>query len=388
MLTKIIELLSAPNLWVVAVIAMAGGIMFCIAAAGSVSFRTVSLNVSQPIWRIMLAVFGAVIMTVMIFAIMTREKTSQLAGNSIAQIDMIEGEDEIYSSVIKTRNRLNAKTLKSTVLNPREGITEPARKLFKAMEHWYESDQIIEHKKVMRMDGLKALETAKHMHQMFQKYGDANSIRYLRPEDIPAVDVGIFDENEVHLLFPYRKNQNAPSFAIRIRSAEIARAVSLWYSNNLWDTATPLTDEEFTRLEMTMAANADHPSFDDAKFIRDVTFPDGTEVPAGTRFEKIWEIQNAGTMFWQKRYLREVGTAPLGLVSDSIQVIVPNTPPRGVARISAWFTAPAQSGVYYSHWKMIDSYGRFCFLAKKGVYINVKVVDAPQHKRYSVVTPQ
>jgi hypothetical protein len=46
-----------------------------------------------------------------------------------------------------------------------------------------------------------------------------------------------------------------------------------------------------------------------ARFIKDLTFPDGTSVPASTRFEKKWTIQNSGTNQW-----------PAGVKLTSLQV--------------------------------------------------------------------
>jgi len=34
------------------------------------------------------------------------------------------------------------------------------------------------------------------------------------------------------------------------------------------------------------------------KFIKDVTFPDNTEVPPNTEFTKVWRVKNEGTCTW------------------------------------------------------------------------------------------
>jgi hypothetical protein len=41
---------------------------------------------------------------------------------------------------------------------------------------------------------------------------------------------------------------------------------------------------------------------DDSVFERDVTYPDGTVVPAGERFDKTWRIRNTGSVHWRDRY--------------------------------------------------------------------------------------
>jgi hypothetical protein len=56
-------------------------------------------------------------------------------------------------------------------------------------------------------------------------------------------------------------------------------------------------------------------SFDESKFVADVTFPGGEIVKAGERFKKVWEIQNAGMVTWEGRFLKEENPGVSGLVS-------------------------------------------------------------------------
>ena len=36
----------------------------------------------------------------------------------------------------------------------------------------------------------------------------------------------------------------------------------------------------------------------DARFVKDVTIFDGTEISPGTKFTKIWRVSNSGTLAW------------------------------------------------------------------------------------------
>lgn len=50
---------------------------------------------------------------------------------------------------------------------------------------------------------------------------------------------------------------------------------------------------------------------DTSTFVADVTVPDGTVMPPGFLFEKVWRIQNSGTVPWVGRWLARDG-APAG----------------------------------------------------------------------------
>ncbi|WP_086859117.1 helix-turn-helix domain-containing protein [Amycolatopsis lexingtonensis] len=73
-----------------------------------------------------------------------------------------------------------------------------------------------------------------------------------------------------------------------------------------------------------------HPAYpiagDESAFVADVTVPDGTVMPPGFRFEKVWRLRNAGTVPWIGRYLRRLG-APGGLGIPSSPVRVRITAP-------------------------------------------------------------
>lgn len=84
----------------------------------------------------------------------------------------------------------------------------------------------------------------------------------------------------------------------------------------------------------------------------DVTIPHHAVVNGGEVFEKIWEIQNVGDVFWMGRRLvridnlddkSAVARSGLHLASASREISIPNTPPGGVVRLSAHFAAPREN---------------------------------------------
>jgi len=114
---------------------------------------------------------------------------------------------------------------------------------------------------------------------------------------------------------------------------------------------------------------------DKSRFVRDVTIPDGSILAPGEPFEKIWEIQNAGSVAWRGRNLRRVGTSsgPGRLVSEPLTAIPPTQPGR-LCLIRLALKAPQQPGTYYAAWKMVDEHGREVFPRQQPLFVNIDVV--------------
>ena len=123
---------------------------------------------------------------------------------------------------------------------------------------------------------------------------------------------------------------------------------------------------------------------DHSCYVGTVTIPNGTLMPAGERFEKIWEIQNGGEVRWQGRRLRCVdeplaaGTTQealvrLSLVPDVLEIPVPDAAPGDVVRLVVWYTAPLFPCTCISIWKMVDAEGKFCFPRLHGLDVMVVV---------------
>ncbi|MQA77362.1 MAG: hypothetical protein GEV10_02585 [Streptosporangiales bacterium] len=114
---------------------------------------------------------------------------------------------------------------------------------------------------------------------------------------------------------------------------------------------------------------------DASRFIRDVTIPDGTIVKPGRKFQKVWEIQNAGKVAWRDRYLQRLDES-LGPTDCRTPRRIPigNTYPRERVKISVTVTAPSTAPAdCMVRWKMVDRSGRQLFPSSRPVYFLVHV---------------
>ena len=93
-----------------------------------------------------------------------------------------------------------------------------------------------------------------------------------------------------------------------------------------------------------------------AKFVTDVTIPDGTVFNTPTAFTKTWRIQNTGTCPWDSTYtLRYVSGAQLdGPNSVAFSGAVA---PGGTLDISVNLRSPAAAGTYISRWRLTNAAG-------------------------------
>ena len=127
---------------------------------------------------------------------------------------------------------------------------------------------------------------------------------------------------------------------------------------------------------------------DRSAFVADGSFPDGTVVAPRQRFEKVWTLQNVGTVPWHGRGLQcqddditlldATGSRVLvrpGLRAAQGRVPLADTAPGDTVQARAWFTAPALPCTVISYWKMVDAEGRLCFPASTGEWVMVKVVS-------------
>ncbi len=94
---------------------------------------------------------------------------------------------------------------------------------------------------------------------------------------------------------------------------------------------------------------------DAARYVADVTIPDGTELKAGTGFTKTWRIRNTGTCPWEPDYqLVFVNGAALGGRSAPLgQTVLPGQ----TVDVSVQLVAPMAPGTYKGEWQMRNSVG-------------------------------
>jgi pimeloyl-ACP methyl ester carboxylesterase len=112
------------------------------------------------------------------------------------------------------------------------------------------------------------------------------------------------------------------------------------------------------------------PVNDNARFIRDITIPDGTVVSPGQALVKTWRMRNTGRSTWGSGYqLAFVGGEQMGAPSA---VNVPTTAPGQQVDISVNLTAPASGGNHVGYWQLRNPQGTY-FGPKLWVKVNVQL---------------
>eukprot|EP00850_Spirogloea_muscicola_P017931 SM000159S01762 [mRNA] locus=s159:128792:132618:+ [translate_table: standard] len=93
----------------------------------------------------------------------------------------------------------------------------------------------------------------------------------------------------------------------------------------------------------------------DARFVKDVTIFDGTEILPGTRFTKIWRLRNSSNTHWPEgTQLICIGGFKLGLTDASaLQVPKDGLAPGDELDASVDMVAPELPGRYVSHWRLM-----------------------------------
>ncbi|MCB9791021.1 ricin-type beta-trefoil lectin domain protein [Candidatus Nomurabacteria bacterium] len=93
---------------------------------------------------------------------------------------------------------------------------------------------------------------------------------------------------------------------------------------------------------------------DNAKFIADVSIPDGTTMPPGNQFTKTWRVKNTGISTWDSGYKLKYQYGDQ--LSAPSEVSLPNNvSPGQEVEISVNMTAPGSTGHYRGFWKMTNS---------------------------------
>lgn len=116
-------------------------------------------------------------------------------------------------------------------------------------------------------------------------------------------------------------------------------------------------------------------SADNAKFITDVTIPDGTVFTADTAFTKTWRIQNTGTTTWDTNYSLVYLEGVLGTNNLQSVKLTKSVKPGETVDISVNFTAPKTNGTYISWWRMFSSSG-YLFGESMNVQFSVGTTSA------------
>ena len=90
---------------------------------------------------------------------------------------------------------------------------------------------------------------------------------------------------------------------------------------------------------------------DAASFVSDVTYPDGSNVPLGGTFTKIWRLKNTGTCTWTTSYAL-VFVSGERLNAPTAISMPTNVGPGQTVDLAVNLTAPNQTGRYRGFWKL------------------------------------
>merc|ERR1719262_384574 len=111
-----------------------------------------------------------------------------------------------------------------------------------------------------------------------------------------------------------------------------------------------------------------------ARFVRDVSIFDGTQVAPGTVFTKIWRLKNVGEVPWPP------GARMLFVGGDQMTTEMSVPLSRGTAvqpgeevDVAVEMVAPQALGRYLGYWRLVGPHGRRKFGQR--VWCHVQVVD-------------
>jgi hypothetical protein len=138
-------------------------------------------------------------------------------------------------------------------------------------------------------------------------------------------------------------------------------------------TPTPVTIVVTATPPSTEQPTAVPPCTFNAKFIADLTIPDGTIFTPGAVFTKSWRVQNTGNCTWDNASLIFVSGTQMAAGGA---YPVPTTPPGGTADLTVPMSAPNNYGSYGSIWRIRNSSGQL-FGTNLTVVINVPSPATP-----------
>lgn len=169
---------------------------------------------------------------------------------------------------------------------------------------------------------------------------------------------------------PERNDPNAVFTA----AAQTAAVQLTQVAENRPQTQTPVPTATKPALPSTLLAEGTitptEDNCDKAKFVTDVTVPDGTAFSPNEAFTKTWRLRNIGTCTWTSDYaLVFVNGEKMGGASP--QLLMGSVSPGDTVDISMNLTAPASDGDYVSNWQIRNSSN--VLFAK--VYVQIKVVS-------------
>ncbi len=109
--------------------------------------------------------------------------------------------------------------------------------------------------------------------------------------------------------------------------------------------------------EIVIKSSAPQPSLDEARYVDDITIPDGMAIKPGEAFRKTWRIRNSGQTEWGDGYTFAFFSGVKMSGSDSVPL--PRTPAGSETNISVDLIAPTTPGLLRCTYKPRDGQGVF-----------------------------
>lgn len=113
-----------------------------------------------------------------------------------------------------------------------------------------------------------------------------------------------------------------------------------------------------------------------AKFITDVTIPDGTILLPGETFVKTWRLQNTGSCSWSSGYDIVFSSGDAMSAPSAVQLTTDIIPPGGTVDVSVTLVAPASTGTYKGNWRLRDAADQVFGIVSTGEFwVEIEVVN-------------
>jgi len=96
---------------------------------------------------------------------------------------------------------------------------------------------------------------------------------------------------------------------------------------------------------------------DAAAFVKDVTYPDGSEVFLGASFTKTWRLKNVGTCTWTSGYKLIFDSGDRMSAPDSVTLTGGTVPPGASVDVSVDLKAPGEEGTFQGYFKIRNPSG-------------------------------
>lgn len=144
------------------------------------------------------------------------------------------------------------------------------------------------------------------------------------------------------------QDASAP-YGFTVNLAAVPDGTTVKFGWDVYDTTGHHADSPRGNRTVTKNAAALAPPRDDAAYVADVNYPDGTVVSANVAFNKTWRIRNSGTSSWAAGYrLAHAGGTNLAAVSE---IALPALGPGQTGDVTVAMRTPLAPGEYVSYWR-------------------------------------